>query len=119
MTEHYPIPYVCFKSQESRRFNYEKWAIKGSEYEESWDIIAEGIPDEATARFIVTACNCHEVLTNVADAANDLWALFVYNPDEIPYGDKYEQETDRLRKILGKKLRAYSGAIHSLEEQIR
>lgn len=61
MTKHIPVPYGYFKSQESRFFQSEKWAITGPDHdhEESWDIIADGIPDEATARFIVTACNSH------------------------------------------------------------
>ena len=69
------------------------------------------------ARFIVTACNCHAELTAVAEAANDLWALFCHNPDEIPYGDEYEEETTRLHQLLGEKLREYSAVIRYAEEQ--
>jgi len=61
MNEHTPVSYGYFKSQVSRFFQAESWAITGPDHdhEESWDIVADGIPDEATARFIVTACNCH------------------------------------------------------------
>ena len=60
MTEHTPLGY--FKHFDSGFFQSECWAITGPDHdpEEHWDIIADGIPDEDFARFIVTACNNYE-----------------------------------------------------------
>ncbi|GAF68067.1 unnamed protein product [marine sediment metagenome] len=81
MTKHVPVPYGYFKSQESRFFQAEKWAITGPDHdhEESWDIVADGIPDETTAHFIVTACNNYEqVLEALKGARGVLYKASCY-----------------------------------------
>jgi len=103
MTEHTPVPYGYFKSQESRFFQAETWAITGPEHdhEESWDIVADGIPDEATARFIVTACNCHADLLKAC-----LNSLGAYEALEALGADKelpgYETCLSFLKQIIHK-----------------
>jgi len=71
MTEHKPWGY--FKRLEAAFFRSEAWAITGPEHDhdDNWDIIADNILDEETARFIVRACNSHyELLEALKAIAN-------------------------------------------------
>ena len=113
MTKHTPVSYGYFKSQESRFFQSEKWAITGPDHdhEESWDIVADGIPDETTARFIVTACNCHADLLEACTYSLE----WIENLIEI-HGEK--TIIDSMPNHWGGRI-IIRQAIRKAEEQIR
>jgi hypothetical protein len=73
--------------------------------------------DKANALLIAEAPAMRQSLGDVADAANDLWALLNHNPDKVPYGDEYDKEIHRLNYSLGKALQEHGEAIRKAKEE--